>query len=67
MSALKASEPAQAVEANSDAGAWSQGRTEAAPDQESAELVAVQTQSAGLVVDFGAAHVEGRIAVGELL
>jgi hypothetical protein len=41
-------------------------RSESGLDQEGAELVAVQTQRPGLIVDLGPANVEGRVPLDEL-
>lgn len=58
---------AQAVEGEQRCQGVVPGRVQAALEKEGAELVAVQPRGSGLVVGPGAAHVEGRISVDELL
>ena len=62
MSAPRASEIRSPFIASSANQGVVAGRSEPGLDQEAAELVAVQPEGAGLVVDLGAAHVRRRIA-----
>ena len=60
MSAPSASEIRSPFNASSETSAWSRFDAEPGGDQERAELVAVQPEGAGLVVQLRAADMRGR-------